>query len=58
MAAWLERIKARDAVKRGFNVPESNAADRKNLTEEEREKLAASTRAWVQSGMAADAKKH
>lgn len=57
VTAWFERVKARDAVKRGFAVPDSNAADRANLSEEEREKLAASTRAWVQGGMAEDAKK-
>ena len=35
----------------------ANPAAGKNLSEEEKEKLAASTRAWVQGGMAADAKK-
>ena len=44
-------------MQRGFAVPDANAADRKNLTEEEREKIAKQTRDWVQSGMAEDAKK-
>ena len=56
-AAWLEKLKARDAVKRGFAVPDANNADKANLTDAEREKIAADARAWVQSGMAADAKK-
>lgn len=43
-------------MKRGFEVPGANAAD-KNVTEEEREKIAKETREWVQSGMAEDAKK-
>ncbi|SPN98763.1 related to URE2 - nitrogen catabolite repression regulator [Cephalotrichum gorgonifer] len=54
VAAWLERVKAREAVQRGFNVP---TPDKKPLTEEEKEKVAAETRAWVQQGMAEDAQK-
>lgn len=55
--AWLEKVKSRPAVQRGFAVPDANAADRKNLSEEEREKIAKQTRDWVQGGMAEDAKK-
>ncbi|PKS11041.1 hypothetical protein jhhlp_002802 [Lomentospora prolificans] len=55
LAQWLEKVKSREGVKRGFDVPEPKST--KKLTEEEIEKIAAETRNWVQSGMAEDAKK-
>jgi glutathione S-transferase len=57
LQAWLERMKAREGVKRGFDVPEPRAKVAQKLTEEEMKKKAEETRAWVQSGMASDAKK-
>jgi len=55
VAAWLAKLKAREAVQRGFDIP--TPQNKKPLSEEELEKIAAQTRSWVQSGMAEDAKK-
>ncbi|CAI4212911.1 unnamed protein product [Parascedosporium putredinis] len=55
LAQWLENLKAREGVKKGFDVPEPR--NTKPLTDAEIEKIAAEARAWVQQGMAEDAKK-
>lgn len=55
---WLNTLLERPAFEKGRHVPDRHTAfDHKGLTEEELEKEAAKTRAWVQKGMADDAKK-
>jgi hypothetical protein len=44
----------RDGVKIGLNIP--SKAKKRNMTEAEMEEHAKHTSAWVQAGMAADAK--
>ncbi len=56
--AWLEKMLARPGVEKGRNVPSRHTAfDQKKLSAEELEKQAEGARAWVQQGMAADAKR-
>jgi hypothetical protein len=56
--AWIERMLKRPGVEKGRHVPSPHTAlDQRNMTEEELDKKAESSRAWVQQGMAADAKK-
>ncbi|KAK3988361.1 disulfide-bond oxidoreductase YfcG [Cladorrhinum sp. PSN332] len=55
---WVERVLARPATERGRHVPTRHTAlDMKNLSQEELDKKAESSKAWVQKGMAEDAKK-
>lgn len=56
--AWVDRILARPACEKGRHVPKRHTAlDNRHKTEEEMDKAAAEARAWVQKGMAEDAKK-
>jgi glutathione S-transferase len=56
--AWLDRVLARPGVERGRHVPKKHTAlENRHKTEEEMDKEAEKTRAWVQQSMAADAKK-
>ncbi|KAK0735441.1 thioredoxin-like protein [Apiosordaria backusii] len=56
--AWLERLLARPGVEKGRHVPTKHTAfEWKNKSEEELEKEAEKSKAWVQAGMKADAKK-
>ncbi|KAK4192957.1 zinc knuckle transcription factor splicing factor msl5 [Podospora australis] len=56
--AWLEKLLAREGVEKGRHVPKRHTAlDMRNKSEEELEKEAAKSAAWVQQGMANDAKK-
>ncbi|KAK1770370.1 glutathione S-transferase [Phialemonium atrogriseum] len=58
LKAWLERVLARPASEKGRHVPSRHTAlEQKNLSQEELDKKAEQARAWVQQGMAADAKK-
>lgn len=53
---WLYKLKERPGFEKGRNVPTRHTAFDK-LTKEEIEKREQESRAWVQSGMQADAKK-
>ncbi|KAJ4383140.1 Glutathione S-transferase 2 [Neurospora sp. IMI 360204] len=56
--AWLNRLLERPGVEKGRHVPSKHSALELNkLSEEELEAKAVSSRAWVQKGMAEDAKK-
>jgi glutathione S-transferase len=56
--AWVDRIVARPACEKGRHVPKPHTAlENRNKTQEELDKAAAETRAWVQQSMAEDAKK-
>ncbi|KAK4226865.1 disulfide-bond oxidoreductase YfcG [Podospora fimiseda] len=58
LAEWVDRVLARPATERGRHVPSRHTAlDVKNLTQEELDKKAETSKAWVQKGMAEDAKK-
>jgi len=48
VAAWVEKIHAREASARGANIPKSLTS--KKLTEEEKEKLAKETSSWILQG--------
>ncbi len=55
LEAWLNKLLARPGFERGRNVPAPHTAlNQKNLSEEELNKAAEKTRAWVQKGMAED----
>ncbi|KAH8888844.1 glutathione S-transferase [Thozetella sp. PMI_491] len=55
--AWLDKLLVRPGFERGRNIPDRHTAfDQRKLTEEELEKAAQASRAWVQKGMAEDAK--
>ncbi|KAK0651724.1 glutathione S-transferase [Cercophora newfieldiana] len=54
VAAWVEKIKSREASARGANLSKSV---RKNLTEEEKEKIAKEASAWILQGNEHTAKK-
>jgi glutathione S-transferase len=49
LKAWQERMLARPGVAKGRDVPEPSAL--LNITEEEKKKLAAESRAWIQKDM-------
>jgi len=56
--AWIDKILTRPGSEKGRHVPSPHKAlDNRNKTEEELDAAAASTRAWVQQGMQADANK-
>ncbi|EGO60448.1 hypothetical protein NEUTE1DRAFT_56840 [Neurospora tetrasperma FGSC 2508] len=56
--AWLNRLLERPGLEKGRHVPSKHTALELNkLSEEELEAKAVSSRAWVQKGMAEDAKK-
>ncbi|GAB1314852.1 Glutathione S-transferase 2 [Madurella fahalii] len=56
--AWIDRILARPASEKGRHVPKRHTSlDHRHKTEEEMDKAAEQTRAWVQQGMAEEAKK-
>ncbi|VBB75438.1 Putative glutathione S-transferase [Podospora comata] len=58
LEAWLHRLLERPGVEKGRHVPSPHTAfDMKNKSEEELEKEAEKSKAWVQAGMKADAKK-
>lgn len=55
---WLNRLLERPGLEKGRHVPSKHTVIEKNkLSEEELDKMAESSRAWVQKGMAEDAKK-
>lgn len=55
---WLYKLLERPGFEKGRHVPKPHTAfDQLKLSEEELEKQAQGTRAWVQSGMKADAEK-
>ena len=55
---WLFTLLERPGFEKGRNVPSPHTAfEQLKMSEEELDKKAESTRAWVQSGMKADAKK-
>lgn len=55
---WLYRCLNRPGFEKGRHVPTPHTAfEHKDLTEEELEAKAASSRAWVQAGMKDEAKK-
>jgi len=55
LASWVERIQARKASSKGANVPKSS--HKKQLTDEEKEKLAKEASAWILQGNEHTAKK-
>ncbi|KAL8397057.1 hypothetical protein RB594_003959 [Gaeumannomyces avenae] len=56
--AWLESLVLRPGVEKGRHVPSKHTAlELRKLTEEELDAKASAPRAWVQKGMAEDAKK-
>ncbi|KAK3370112.1 glutathione S-transferase [Podospora didyma] len=56
--SWLFRMVSRPGIEKGRHVPSRHGAlDMKNLSEEDLEKAAVSSRAWVQQTMADIAKK-
>ena len=56
--SWLNRLLERPGLEKGRHVPSKHSALENNkLSEEEREAKAQSSRAWVQKGMAQDAKR-
>lgn len=58
LSAWVDRILARPACEKGRHVPSPhNMLEMRHKTEEELDQAATSARAWVQQGMAEDAKK-
>ncbi|ERT02176.1 hypothetical protein HMPREF1624_00474 [Sporothrix schenckii ATCC 58251] len=56
LKAWFDKILARPGVEKGRHIPSRHTA-LDNLSVADIEKRAASARAWVQQGMADDAKK-
>jgi glutathione S-transferase len=56
--AWIDKIVARPGSEKGRHVPSPHTAlENRHKTEEDRDKAAANTRAWVQQSMQEDAKK-
>ncbi|KAK4157506.1 glutathione S-transferase [Chaetomidium leptoderma] len=56
--AWIDKILARPGSEKGRHVPKPHTSlNNRHKTEEEMDKAAAATRAWVQQGMKEDAKK-
>jgi len=56
--AWVDRMVARPGIEKGRHVPSKHTAlENRHKTEEQLDKAAANTRAWVQDGMKEDAKK-
>ncbi|KAF2210925.1 hypothetical protein CERZMDRAFT_85840 [Cercospora zeae-maydis SCOH1-5] len=58
LKAWEERMWARDAVKKGANIPDPYRMKELLADKELMEKKAAESQAWVQQGMKEDAAKH
>jgi len=56
LAEWVQRMLDRPGVKKGANVPKPTVAS-KSMTEEEKDKVAKETSAWVQQGNDHTAKK-
>jgi glutathione S-transferase len=55
---WLNKLLERPGFEKGRHVPKRHTAlDNKKFTDEELDKQAESSRAWVQSGMKAEAQK-
>ena len=54
LKAWEERMWARDAVKKGANVPDPYRMKELLADKEAMEKHAAKSREWVQKGMKED----
>lgn len=55
---WLYKLLERPGFEAGRNVPDKHTAfELAKLSEEELEEKAGTSRAWVQKGMQADAKK-
>jgi hypothetical protein len=55
---WLHTLLQRPGFEKGRNVPDKHTAfETAKLTSEEMDKLAESSRAWIQKGMQDDAKK-
>jgi len=58
LSAWIDRMVARPGIERGRHVPTKHTVlENRHLSEEELEKAAEKSRAWVQKGMQEDAKK-
>ncbi|KAK4044874.1 disulfide-bond oxidoreductase YfcG [Parachaetomium inaequale] len=56
--AWLDKVLTHPGCEKGRHVPSRHTMlDNRNKTEEELDKAAQKTRAWVQQGMKEDAKK-
>jgi len=57
LKAWDERMLARPGVEKGRHVPDPHKMKDLQKDPEKMKQKAAETRAWVQQGMVADAKK-
>lgn len=57
LKAWEERMAQREGVEKGRHVPDRHTIKDLLKDKEAMEKHAAESRAWIQQGMAADAKK-
>lgn len=56
--AWVAKIVARPGSEKGRHVPKPHTSlELRHKTEEELDKSAAQSRAWVQAGMKEDAKR-
>lgn len=50
VAEWLEKLKSREALARGADIPKALRKITKELTEEEKDKIAKETSAWILQG--------
>lgn len=58
LKTWLEKLLLRPGVEKGRHVPSPHTLfEMRSLSEKELDEKATSARAWVQQGMAEDAKK-
>jgi glutathione S-transferase len=57
LEAWEIRMTARPGVQKGKDIPTPHTMKELAKDPKKMEEIAAKSRAWVQSGMAADAKK-
>ncbi|KAK4127964.1 glutathione S-transferase [Parathielavia appendiculata] len=58
LSAWIDRVLSHPGCEKGRHVPKPHTAlENRHMTEEEMDKAAESTRAWVQQSMKEDAKK-
>ncbi|KAJ4302083.1 Glutathione S-transferase 2 [Collariella sp. IMI 366227] len=56
--AWIDKVVSRPGCEKGRHVPKPHTAlENRHKTEEELDRVAEQTRAWVQQGMKEDAKK-
>jgi glutathione S-transferase len=57
LKSWVERMYERPGVEKGRNVPDPHKMRELSKDQEKMKREAEKTKAWVQSGMAADSKK-